>query len=62
MQGPVKSLTILIAFAALLQLPGVLLAQQPEPDVKAAQAGLNSSQPNSSQPGPSQVDRRRCGP
>src|SRR5690348_11636002 len=38
MQGLVKRWTILIAFAAVLQLPGALLAQQPEPDAKAAQA------------------------
>lgn len=35
MQVFVKSLTVAIAFAALLQLSGAAAAQQPEPDIKA---------------------------
>ena len=36
MQAFVRGLTIAVAFAALLQSPGAVVAQQPEPDVGAA--------------------------
>jgi branched-chain amino acid transport system substrate-binding protein len=50
MQGLVKRLTILIAFAAVLQLPGALLAQQPEPDARAVQTGPTQATPTQVNP------------
>ena len=54
MQGLVKTLTILIAFAALLQLPEALRAQQAEPDAKAAQATPIQAKPI--EPRPTQAE------
>jgi branched-chain amino acid transport system substrate-binding protein len=44
MQRFVKSLTVAIAFAALLQLPGAVVAQQPEPVAKPAEGEANTTE------------------
>lgn len=55
MPGVVKSLTVALAFAALFQLPEALLAQQQEPDAKAAQANPIQAKPTDGDAAPSEI-------